>query len=84
MGSFTSLKFQNMSTKGHLAQHIRGSHLQGTLNYRNIQLALQSVVSLTNQSGGWTVYGWKNEVLLMTQVSWGKEMQTKIRCYERK
>ena len=62
--SLTSLQFQNMFTKGHLVQHIRASYLQGTQNYRNIQLSLKVVVSLINENGGWTIYGWGKRGLI--------------------
>ena len=54
---FPSLQIQNMFTKGHLTQYVRASHLQGTQNYRKLQLALSSLISLINQNGGWTIYG---------------------------
>ena len=48
--NFTSLQFQNMLAKGHLAQSICDPHLQGTQNYSDIQLAFSSVLSFVNQN----------------------------------
>ena len=59
MHNFSSLKFMELYLTGNMSIDIRASQLHhGNEYYENIVDAVEEIVEMINQDGGWTVYGW--------------------------
>ena len=59
MQNFGSLKFMDLFLYGNMSIDVKAAQLHhGDKNYENITDAIQDIVEMVNQDGGWTIYGW--------------------------
>lgn len=70
MQNFSSLKFMDLYLTGIMSIDVRASQLHhGNENYETIVDAIDYIVEMINQDGGWTVYGWGKKDLSMIHPS---------------
>ena len=74
MPKFSSLKFMELYTKGKLSIDMRASRLQsGNDIYDDIIDCLENIITLVNNNGGWSVYGWGKQGVINDVVMLGND-----------